>query len=157
MAFLQKNKSILVILLMVSFLAAILLVFISGINDSNSNSSPTQDAIAQPAVLTTSTIDVTPRPTAAQGQAAPLATTQESAADSEESEGEVFVDPIFLTVTAQSSVTETFVEPDILPPPTDDIPILDDLSPGTDFPPPDVIEDLPTETPPPGNGPPPGS
>jgi hypothetical protein len=130
--FFQKNKLAIVVLLIVSFLVAILLIFISGIADSNSDPTPTGNVLYQQSTLATSTNNVTPstpRPTATQGSS-----------------------------SKQSSPTPTVVSTQDAgsPPPTLQ-PSITDVLPGTDAPLPSTIEDPPTEAPPAGNGPPPGS
>jgi hypothetical protein len=156
MNFLQKNKSVLVVLLMVGFLVVILSIFFSGISGSGSTATPT-DSLPQPINLATSTGGVpstpivgrTPLPAAPAGTSAPppgvtVQATQVSAKSSP---------PPSTAFAATVSMPGT----DAPPPPTVNFAVTDDGPPGTDFPPPDVFQPLPTETPPPGNGPPPGS
>jgi len=153
MSFLQKNKSMVVILLMDGFLVAILSIFVSGITDSNSDTKPT-DVLSQQMDLATSTgnvppavsSDSTPMPDVPSGTVDPLPGVTQIGTETPPS----FVSS--LTPTAQSSVTETPSGADAPPPPT-----VVDGPPGTDFPPPLTFVPPPTETPPPGNGDPPGS
>jgi hypothetical protein len=151
MNFLQKNKSAFVILLMVGFLVAILSLFFSGIPDPDSSSTPT-DSMFQPMSLATSTgnapslSEVAPMPNLPPGTLPAPPESEQTVIQSTD---------VPLPPTAQFSVTEVFPGTDAPPPPTANF--VDDGPPGTDFPPPLTFVPLPTETPPSGNGPPPGS
>lgn len=159
MSFLQKNKTVLVVLLMVGFLIVILSIFFSGISGSDATATPT-DAQLQLMNLATSTGNA---PSGTLG--APNTSMEQT--------GGVPSTPVLGSpppgVTAQAVTMEAIAPPpgtDFVvtepapgtgapPPPT--VNVIDEGPPGTDFPPPLTFVPLPTETPPAGNGPPPGS
>lgn len=157
MSFLQKNKSMIVILLMVGFFVAILAIFLSGISDSDS-APPTADALSQPMNFVTSTGNVpsspiaggTPLPDAPQGTSEPPPGVTVQATTEEQPPEFGSPPPGFQTPAATDPGPGTNAPP----PPTSNF--VDDGPPGTDFPPPLTFVPLPTETPPPGNGTPPG-
>lgn len=157
MSFLQKNKSILVILLMVGFLVVILAVFLSGLSDSDSVP-PTADALSQPMNFVTSTGNAlsspiavgTPLPEMPQGTSAPPPGVTVQATAVQQTPALSSPPPGFQGSAATNSGPGT----DAPPPPTSAA--VDAGPPGTDFPPPLTFVPLPTETPPPGNGTPPG-
>jgi len=157
MSFFQKNKSIILILVMVGLFIAILLTFISGITESKSKPTPTGNGVSQPSNLATSTLNVTPSkpqstgatqvPDAPFGTIDPPPGVTESAITEAVPGTDAPPPP-----TSQSSATEA------APPPPTAAGVLTDTGPlGTDFPPPLTVVPAATETPPPGNGPPPGS
>jgi len=163
MSFFQKNKSIIVILVMVGFFIAILLTFISGITDSKSKPTPTESDVSQPSNLATSTLQVTPSnpqstgatqvPDAPFGTLDPPPGVTESAVTEPAPPQELGSPP----PTSKSSTTEAAPGTDAPPPPTVAGSLTDTGPLGTDFPPPLTVVPPATETPPPGNGPPPGS
>jgi cytoskeletal protein RodZ len=170
MKFFQKNKTLIVILLMVSFLLAILLIFISGVADSNSRANPTESLLSQQSTLVTSTNNLpvsTPQSVGTQAQGTTLKTATPTASSPQEAGAP--------PSTQQSSATE--VSPlgtDAAPPATFETLATGAVPPGTNVPPPATSENfgtqaatnvprpptfqsLPTEAPPAGNGNPPGS
>jgi hypothetical protein len=159
MSFLQKNKTVIVVLLMVGFLIVILSIFFSGISGSDANATPT-DSQLQLMNLATSTGN------------APSGTLTAPNSSMEQAGGGVPSPALGSPppgVTAQAVTAEAIATPpgtdfvatepapgtDAPPPPT--VNVVDEGPPGTDFPPPLTFVPLPTETPPAGNGPPPGS
>jgi hypothetical protein len=152
MNFLQKNKSVLVILLMVGFLVVILSIFFSGISGSGSTATPT-NSLPQPINLATSTGGVpltsivgrTPLPAAPAGTPGVAVQATQASAESSLPPSTAFV------------TTDSAPGTGAPPPPTVNFAVTDDGPPDTDFPPPLTFVAPPTETPPAGNGPPPGS
>ncbi len=156
MSFFQKNKSILVILLMVGFFVAILVTFVSGISGSKSDPTPTGSVLSELPVLATSTGNVTssaPRPSGTQlPPVTPMNTNASTGSTPTVAAPQNVGSP---PPTVKSSVTEVPPGTNAPPPPTF---VITDTGPlGTDFPPPPTFIPLKTETPPPGNGDPPGS
>ena len=158
MSFFQKNKSIMIVVLMVGFLVVIVSIFVSGVSDTNSNPTPT-GILSQQMNLATSTgnvpsaprLDATPLPDKPSGTSNPPPGVTAQAVT--ESAPSLVSSP---PPTVRSSVTDA-PPPQAggTPPPT--VASVDEGPPGTDFPPPLTFVPPPTETPPPGNGPPPGS
>jgi hypothetical protein len=155
--FFQKNKSIIIILLMGSFFVAILAIFISGIAGSGSHPTPTAilpfQQITSVVPTNKSTIS-TARPGNTQVRIAPTATALHSPTPAPTSAGPK--DAGSPPPTVKSSVTDVPPGTDAPPPPTFQN-LVTDVPPGTNAPPPPTIKPLPTEAPPAGNGPPPGS
>lgn len=156
MSFLQKNKSIFVIVLMVAFLAVIVSIFISGLIGAKSDPTPS-GGLPPPLEFATSTgnAPVTPR-----AGGTPLPDVPSSAIASPGVTPQTTVSIATpqavdsLPPAVQPSNTEAAPGTNAPPPPASNV---DEGPPGTDFPPPLTFVPLPTETPPPGNGPPPGS
>jgi len=158
--FFQKNKSVIVILLMVSFFVAILAIFISGIAGSKSQPTPTPTAIL-PFQQSTSIVPTykstisTARPVSTQVRVTVSATALGSA----KSQTPTAVGPKNAgspSPTLKSSVTSAPPGTNAPPPPTLQNLVTDAPPPDNGSPPPS-IKPLPTEAPPAGNGPPPGS
>ena len=157
MIFLQKNKSVLIILLMAGFLVVILSIFFSGISESDSSPTPT-GIVSQQLNFATSTgnapsaslSDGTPMPDAPSGTLNPPSGVTVQPATESSPHSLASPSPTVKSSTAEAlPVTNT-----PLPPTGND---LGEGPPSTIFPPPLTFVPLPTETPPPGNGPPPGS
>ena len=158
MSFLQKNKTVLVILLMVGFLIVILSLFISGISGADTTATPT-DAQSQMMNLATSTGNA-PDGTLA----APSSSMEQTGGVPSPALGSPPPGVTAQAVTAEAIATPPgtdFVATEPAPgtgaPPPPTVNVVDEGPPGTDFPPPLTFVPLPTETPPVGNGPPPGS
>jgi len=157
MSFFQKNKSIMIVVLMVGFLVVIVSIFVSGVSDTNSNPTPT-GILSQQMNLATSTgnvpsaprSDATPLPDKPSGTSNPPPGVTAQAVT--ESAPSLVSSP---PPTVKSSVTDAPPPTGGTPPPT--VATVDGGPPGTDFPPPLTFVPPSTETPPPGNGPPPGS
>lgn len=131
MNFFQKNKSVIVILLLISFLVVILVIFISGVADSNSRPTPTGSIPSQQSILVTSTNNLTaftPRPVGTQTRGTPSSQTPTQSGP----QGNSSPPP-----TLQSSVTEA--------------------APPDNGPPPPTLQNQTPEATPAGNGPPPDS
>ena len=156
MDFFQKNKSVITILLMVSFFLAILLIFVSGATGSKSHPTPTSNVLSQQSTLATSTNNLTPstpKSAGSQVKNTPLTTAVGSGQTPTIAGPKEGGSP---PPTLQSSTTSVSPGTNAPPPPTFQSSVTE-MSPGTDAPPPPTLQSQPTEPPPPGNGPPPGS
>lgn len=158
MNFFQKNKSVITILLMVSFFLAILLIFVSGATGSKSHPTPTGNVLSQQstpaATLTNNLTPSTPQPNSTKTKGTPL-TTAVGSSQTPTQAGSPQQGASSPPPTLKSSATDAPPGTDAPPPPTSQSSATD-VPPGTNAPPP-PIQNLPTEAPPAGNGPPPGS
>ena len=154
MSFLQKNKSILVAALMVAFLAVIVSIFVSGLNGAKSDPTPS-GGLPPPLEFATSTGNV---PAATRASGTPLPDVPSGTMPPPPGvtpQNTVSIATPQSVGTLPPSNTEAAPGTNAPPPPASNF--VDEGPPGTDFPPPLTFVPLPTETPPPGNGSPPGS